>query len=96
MPLSVWGNQLMQQIQEICVYKGTDRIVQDFQGAKPCTSSDTSCLLVDMSLNINWEDVNLPVSNHHLHNVDIMSVKVEKFMTCVNADCYRKGTPLPC
>ena len=91
--IPVWGNAIHDIIEDT-TYSIKILRVDDYFGIRLAT---TSCTTFDAikPISIDWQQYNKTSNTSRLCCPIILSVKVEKFLQCINVACRRKVVPFP-
>ena len=92
--LSIWA-ELIDQVQEYISYDITNVITVNFNGLKLSTTNSTTLKQTDKSFTIAWHDIHPTEVQHTICCPELLSVKINPYLVCVNNECKKKVVPYP-
>ena len=92
--ISIWA-ELIDQVQEYVSYDITNVITVNFNWLKLSTTASTTLKQTDKAFTIAWDDIHPTEVEHTVCCPELLSVKVNPYLVCVNNECKKKVVPYP-
>ena len=92
--VSVWG-ELIDEVEDDVTYLFKNVTIENYYGLRLYTTAKTTLLKQEEQIDIEWSKCNITPETSTLCCPNILSVKVNLYLECINSSCKRKVNVFP-